>query len=229
MNIVTALPPTNHHDGQRITTHRAQQLLARFLDQTATDASLHPNALLTENGPITPSSGSTGLVLHNLKRVEAGLRGQHLAADLSFKAFGGEGLPNLMGNGTLDGDLTKQHGKEGEIQDFQEDWQDKDEYEREQAIEQGEIGQRNRAFKDSTLDQGLHEDHAEVPAVKRAGGSKSVENDQRKQDRARKEKFEPTPAMKKDERKQKKKAKQKQERRARELEKQSSAKASKSA
>ncbi|KAI4103680.1 MAG: hypothetical protein L6R37_003686 [Teloschistes peruensis] len=229
MNLVNALPPTNHHDGQRITTHRAQQLLARFLDQTATDASLHPNALLTENGPITPSSGSTGLVLHNLKRVEAGLRGEHLAADLSFKTFGGEGLPNLMGSGILNSDLTKQHRKEGEIQDFQEDWQDKDEYEREQAIEQGEIGQRNCAFEDLTPDQRLHEDRAEVPAVKRAGGSKSMVNDRRKQDPPQKKKSEPTAAVKKDERKQKKKAKQKQERRARELQKQSSAKASKSA
>ncbi|KAI4259446.1 MAG: hypothetical protein LQ352_000754 [Teloschistes flavicans] len=224
MNHFNALPPTNHHSGQRITTHRAQQLLARFLDQTTTDASLHPNALLTEHGPITPSSGSTGLVLHNLKRVEAGLRGEHLAADLSFKTFGGEGLPDLMGNGILNGSFTRQHGKEGEKEDFQEDWQDKDEYEREQAIEQGEIGPRNRALGDSTLHQQLHDDHAKIPAVKRAGGFMSVEHDRWKQVRTRKEEFKPMEAAGTDERKQRKKAKRKQERRARELEKQNSAK-----
>ncbi|KAL9633191.1 MAG: hypothetical protein Q9164_004843, partial [Protoblastenia rupestris] len=68
----TAFPPTVQHTSTRILPSSAQTLLSTFLHNTTTDASLHPNALLTENGPITPSS--TGLVLHNLTRLEAGLK-----------------------------------------------------------------------------------------------------------------------------------------------------------
>ena len=115
-----------------------------YLHATTTDPSLHPNALLTENGPIMPSSGSTtGLVLHNLKRVEAGLRGEHLAADLTFEKFGGEGLPGLMPNGGVMGSGKDAVGgaKEGSLNLGKEGgWQDKEEFEREQEVVQGSLG-----------------------------------------------------------------------------------------
>lgn len=131
-------PPTTHHAITPIPLTRALALLSAYLTAATTNPSLHPNALLTETGPVAQSSGSnTGLVLHNLKRVEAGLRGEHLAADLTFKGFGGEGLPHLIVDGMGDG--IGAGGREG---GGEEAWQDKEEFEREQDIVPGELGSR---------------------------------------------------------------------------------------
>ncbi|KAL8731353.1 MAG: hypothetical protein Q9166_003445 [cf. Caloplaca sp. 2 TL-2023] len=175
-----------HLSSQRISPSRAQQLLAEFLEATTTDPSLHPNALLTEDGPIVASSGSTGLVLHNLKRVETGLRGEHLAADLTFKSFGGEGLPDVMNNGIPGG---AEEGGKGILhveQDADEGWQDKGEYEREQAIEQGEVGSRSNALEDLNADRRMSNDFGEIPAVQRAEAADKVSKEERK--RKKKEK-----------------------------------------
>ncbi|KAL8993807.1 MAG: hypothetical protein Q9188_007232, partial [Gyalolechia gomerana] len=170
-----------------ISPSRAQQLLADFLDKTVTHPSLDPNALLTEDGPVSRSA-STGLVLHNLRRVEAGLHGEHIAADLSFKNFGGEGLPELVkdpiANG--DGEGEKSRGKTGMIQEA--DWQDKGEYERQQTIEHGDVGSRSNDIRDSDLDQRIGEAVGEIPAVKPAAGLSRAGKTERK--RKKKEKRE---------------------------------------
>lgn len=154
MAFFNSYPPHHLHASHPIPASQALDLLSTYLTATNTDASLHPNALLTESGPISANSGSnTGLVLHNLKRVEAGLRGEHLAADLSFSKFGGEGLPELQfGNdgGTTTTDRTKLvkvgdidgQGLDVDMENVEEGWQDKSEFEREQGITQGEIGNR---------------------------------------------------------------------------------------
>lgn len=146
-------PPHHVHASHPIPASQALDLLSTYLKATETDASLHPNALLTESGPISTNSGSnTGLVLHNLKRVEAGLRGEHLGADLSFSRFGGEGLPQLQDG--KDGlkptnrtNLATGADVNGQVLDVdmenvEEGWQDKSDFEREQEITQGEAGQR---------------------------------------------------------------------------------------
>ena len=147
-------PPHRLHTSHPIPPSQALDLLSTYLAATNTNASLHPNALLTESGPISANSSSnTGLVLHNLKRVEAGLRGEHLGADLSFAKFGGEGLPGLqVGRDeaviTMHGtSLGKEAAGDGEdldvnMEDGQDGWQDKSEFEREQEVTQGEIGKR---------------------------------------------------------------------------------------
>lgn len=81
-----------------------------------------------------------GLVLHSLMRVEAGLKGEQLAVDstldgngkavLQAKELGARAI--FYGNGESSG--SKANG-----------WQDKDEFEREQDIEQSEIGDRDNA------------------------------------------------------------------------------------
>lgn len=147
-------PPHRLHTSYPISASQALDLLSTYLLAANTDASLHPNALLTESGPISANSSSNaGLVLHNLKRVEAGLRGEHLGADLSFSKFGGEGLPGLKAG--KDGgmiiidrsNLAKGADVDGQDRDVdmenvEEGWQDKSEFEREQEVTQGEIGKR---------------------------------------------------------------------------------------
>ncbi|KAL8723661.1 MAG: hypothetical protein Q9225_000104 [Loekoesia sp. 1 TL-2023] len=187
MSAFNAYPPIRHHSSQPISASHAQQLLAEFLERTATDPSLHPNALLTEDGPVNRSA-TMGLVLHNLRRVEAGLRGEHLAADLTFKNLGGEGLPDMMSSTATKGGGDEERSKGNANKDQDADWQDKDEYEREQAIEQGEIGSRSNALEDTNIDRGLSNEGGEIPAVQHVKGSSRAEKDERK--RKKKEKRE---------------------------------------
>ncbi|KAL8918518.1 MAG: hypothetical protein Q9208_007325 [Pyrenodesmia sp. 3 TL-2023] len=179
MNVVHAYPPIRHHSSRCIAPNQAQQILAEFLEKSATDASLHPNALLTEDGPLNPSS-SVGLVLHNLKRVEAGLRGEHLAADLSFNHFGGEGLPHLTDEAVTNGENDGERRNAEPEKDIEAGWQDKEEYEREQALEQGELGARRNALGDATLDKGHSNACGQIPAVNRADDASKLDKEERK-------------------------------------------------
>ncbi|KAI4244539.1 MAG: hypothetical protein L6R40_003006 [Gallowayella cf. fulva] len=181
-----AYPPVCLHTSQSIPASEAQRLLAKFLDATTTDPSLHPNALLTEDGPMTASSGSTGLVLYNLKRVEAGLRREHLVADLTFKDFGRERLPSPTNVKVPKSVAEGEESNRKADQSAQQGWQDKEEYEREQAIEQGEVGSRNNVRGDSTLARRLSDEHGEIPAVQRAEGASKADKEDRK--RKKKEK-----------------------------------------
>ena len=145
--MATCYPPIHHHSTKRVSASTALSLLSKYLDSAASDPSLHPNALLTENGPITPSSGAnSGLVLHNLKRVEAGLKGEHLGADLMLEEYGGEGLLGMSdGHAVAGASEIPVGGLQDEGQQLEGDWQDKEEFEREQDIVQGEIGKRDNA------------------------------------------------------------------------------------
>lgn len=149
-------PPHRHHFCKQVSPTDTLSLLSSYLAKAATDASLHPNALLTENGPVTPATGahSLGLVLNNLQRIEAGLSGEFLGFGSTLAKRGGEGLPNTVG---VDGLLRKlasddmedpctaaQSSGDGEVQ-----WQDKTEFDREQEITQGEIEQRSNAVDDA--------------------------------------------------------------------------------
>lgn len=86
-----------------------------------------------------------GLVLHNLKRVEAGLKGEQLGADLTFERHGGQGLPGLMltENGFHDMTSKGVGGAPASLEGVREGWQDKIVFEREQEVVQGEIGKRD--------------------------------------------------------------------------------------
>lgn len=88
-----------------------------------------------------------GLVLHNLKRVEAGLKGEQLGADLTFEIYGGQGLPGLMPTENGFHDVTKGGvgGAPASSEGVGEGWQDKIVFEREQEVVQGEIGKRDHA------------------------------------------------------------------------------------
>ena len=170
--MATCFPPTHHHSHHRIPLSHAHTLVAAYLSASATDPSLHPNALLTENGPITPNAGSnTGLVLHNLKRVEAGLRGEYLGAYLELGKKGAL-LEDLDGALGVVDDTTKRNeergmsgeGRTGGTVEAEEDWQDRSEFEREQEDLQGEIGEREHGGPDGVA----------VPKVKKGSMSKDA-------------------------------------------------------
>jgi hypothetical protein len=79
-----ALPPTIVHSTTSITQAQAHEFLAAYLDRAGTDPSLQPNASISEHGPVSRTTAAApNLILHNLKRVQAGLAGELLGRDLT--------------------------------------------------------------------------------------------------------------------------------------------------
>lgn len=74
--------------------------MAAYLDRAATDPALQPNASISEHGPISRTTAAApNLILHNLKRVQAGLAGEVLGRDLTLaKINAGEALQDENGN-----------------------------------------------------------------------------------------------------------------------------------
>ncbi len=184
--MTTCYPPIHHHSTNHIPTSTALSLLSAYLEATTTDPALHPNALLTDSGPITTSSGANiGLVLHNLKRVEAGLKGEQLGADLTFEKFGGEGLPDLMVDHAFSepsGILVGRPERQRQEQELEGEWQDKEDFERQQDVMRGKIGQRDNALNgDSRGESG------EIPRIQTTKSTGEIDaRKEAKKDRSRK-------------------------------------------
>ena len=144
MTSLLSFPPSYNHSSKKISPSQALELLSSYLAESATNPSLHPNAFLTEAGPVTPTSGSsTGLTLHNLKRIEAGLRGEILATDFSLERQRSEQGENGFLRVTDSASIVDDEGKPPLDAGTEEvKWQDRGEYEREQEVSQGEIDER---------------------------------------------------------------------------------------
>jgi hypothetical protein len=130
---MSAFPPVRSLQSRPITTTEALQRLQSYLEATKSNPALLPNATLQADGPKAQSESASNLAIHNLKRVEAGLRGEWLAPSLELEADGMAGFESFPVTG---------NGEEGGEDDTGEGWQDLNEYQREQSIEMGEIGPR---------------------------------------------------------------------------------------
>ncbi|MCJ1276237.1 hypothetical protein MMC21_004042 [Puttea exsequens] len=177
--MTTVFPPHRIHSSTRISASHALFLLSAYLAATENNAYLHPNALLTENGPIAPSTGDvSGLVIHNLRRVEAGLRGQHLAPEEKDSL----GVEDEARDGQTEMGMQVVGDTESQpVLEMDGQWQDKEEYEREQDVMDGDIGSRGRTLDGKTEEQG-----GEVPSVK-VSRSK-LEKNSRKEDKKQRRK-----------------------------------------
>ncbi|KAH7336520.1 hypothetical protein BKA65DRAFT_527279 [Rhexocercosporidium sp. MPI-PUGE-AT-0058] len=122
----------------------ALKYLSTYLEAAKTSPHLLPNARLEPSGP-TAGSSTSNITIHNLQRVEAGLRGEWLAPTLDLEE-GNVPIAEGMDDGT-----TKEHeNAEGE------GWMDLDQYQREQSIEGGDVGDRlPGAVQDVELDSDL--------------------------------------------------------------------------
>ncbi|MCJ1467663.1 hypothetical protein MMC07_006288 [Pseudocyphellaria aurata] len=211
----SAYPPHRHFTTTRVPPSRALSLLSAYLTASEQDVSLHPNALVSESGPkaaVTSSSSSTGhtrgeggrggLVLHNLRRVEAGLKGENLGAGAELAFRGGllEGKDedvesrsrtSLRSVGVGEGPTTARAGTgsglEGE--DDEDEWQDREEFEREQVVVGGgALGEKGMEVE--RRDREVNE--VEVPRVKetKTTGDKEERKKRKKEKRlkARREK-----------------------------------------
>lgn len=137
--MATAHPPIVHHSTTRLEPADALALLHNYIQESLSHAHLHPDALLTERGPqFASSSEEGGLALHHLRRVEAGLRGERLD-DVDPGRVGMAAIADVQGAGNVRKESSERAAKE-ETGDG--DWRDMDSYNREQAIEGGEQGDR---------------------------------------------------------------------------------------
>lgn len=153
--MTTAYPPHVVHRSEAVSPEQALELLQTYLADSESRPWLHPDATLHEDGPHFARTMTGGLTIHNLRRVEAGLRGERLGTDLSLAELSAETGINYMhtsqaesmvaadagggGDDDLDGG-GETHG-DGE-------WQDMDSYRRDQDVMEGELGKRNNALED---------------------------------------------------------------------------------
>lgn len=90
-----AYPPTitDHASAKPISLQDAQKLIATYLKDSERRPHLHPDAVLETGGPTFSVQGGRqgGLVLHQLRRVEAGLRGEILQPDPHALLLNGDG------------------------------------------------------------------------------------------------------------------------------------------
>ncbi len=132
---MSAFPPHRSIDSIPVTQEIALTFLQNYLTAAKTSPYLLPNARLEPSGPTAGSSNSS-VTMHNLQRVEAGLRGQWLAPKLDLDHPSVE-VAQGMDDGT---------NKNGEGNG--EGWMDLDQYQREQSIEGPEQAQEETAAED---------------------------------------------------------------------------------
>ena len=111
-----------------VDTETAQKFLEAYLEATISSSYLLPNARLESSGPTTGSSNSS-ITIYNLKRVEAGLRGEWLAPSLELEETNTANAQGLSGSSSRGPDDMDAEG-----------WQDLDEYQRDQEAIEGELG-----------------------------------------------------------------------------------------
>lgn len=123
-------------------------MLEKYLTTSERHPHLHPDALITPSGVTFSSHGGPlgGVVMHNLRRVAAGLRGEYLEPEPEPE-FEEQEKDTAAANG-------KRKGSRGmedvnPVDTAQNDWQDMSEFEREEArLELGEIGGRTNVVQD---------------------------------------------------------------------------------
>ncbi|KAL2835730.1 hypothetical protein BJY01DRAFT_223204 [Aspergillus pseudoustus] len=107
------LPPTTILTTKPVSQSIAHDFLAAYLDRATTDPALQPNAGISEHGPVSRTTAAApNIILHNLKRVQAGLAGEVLGRDLAIAKM-------------KEGAKRAQNGGDGA-------WEDKQQFEHEQ-------------------------------------------------------------------------------------------------
>jgi hypothetical protein len=148
-------------------------MLQTYISHSEAHPHLHPDALITPTGVTFSSHGGPtgGVVMHNLRRIAAGLRGEYLEPEPTPEPETEEGAE---GEKAWNGKKGK--GKKTTFTDVEVEWQDKEAYEREQGeVEIGDIGERTNIVKD-----GGEEPEVEVTGEKRKGGDAKLDKEARK-------------------------------------------------
>ncbi|OJJ44672.1 hypothetical protein ASPZODRAFT_134757 [Penicilliopsis zonata CBS 506.65] len=122
------LPPTTILSTRPISQSAAHDFLAAYLDRAATDPALQPNASISEHGPVSRTTAAApNLILHNLKRVQAGLAGEVLGRDLTFIKLGEDGNAQVVTVDPSADENALAQKAEGEGWEDAQQWQQRDE------------------------------------------------------------------------------------------------------
>ena len=155
---MSAFPPQRSLASQPVSQDAALKHIQNFLEATTNFAYFRPNARLEPTGPA--ASEEPSITIHNLKRVEAGLRGEWLEPIIDLKD-GGVQIASGIDDGVRgDGDKMDVDG-----------WQDLEEYQREQSIEVGETAPNVVAVDQEGNDVDVHDEETipqDKPTKKRA-------------------------------------------------------------
>jgi hypothetical protein len=138
---VETQPPYRRISSKPISVADASQFLAKYLTNSEGHPHLHPDALITPTGVTFSSHGGPtgGVIMHNLRRVAAGLRGEYLEP---------EATPEPEEQEEQDAPSWKKGKKKGKNTKAEE-WQSMSEFEREEGrIEVGEVGERTNVVQD---------------------------------------------------------------------------------
>ena len=168
-----APPPHRLISSKPVSTADASTMLQTYISHSEAHPHLHPDALITPTGVTFSSHGGPtgGVVMHNLRRIAAGLRGEYLEPEPIPEPEAEEGAE---GGQAWNGKKGK--GKKTTFTDVEVEWQDKEAYEREQGeVEIGDIGERTNIVQD-----GGEEPEVEVTGDKRKGGDAKLDKEARK-------------------------------------------------
>jgi hypothetical protein len=184
---MVAFPPHKSHPSQPVSTDVALKLLQAYLEASSSSPHLLPNATLQATGPTAQSDISSNLSIHNLQRVEAGLRGEWLAPSFELD----EGAPVDAAVAEIDDPMAGVRAEEEKAKRLAEEgWQDLDEYQREQSDVEGEVAPRSTAIGQEGEQAVPMEVEVEVPEriidkdARKA--AKKAKRDQEKKDRGKK-------------------------------------------
>lgn len=162
-------PPHVALGSKPLSVDAAQKLIASYLESSESSAHLHPDALLsTSDVQFAPAGGAHGgIILHNLRRVDAGLQGEILKPE----------VPQVSDDMVLDGKIDETEKRMQTEQEYQED-----------GVEVGELGQRANFVADGgDIPAVVAEDSEHAP------GKTKIDKEARKKakkDRERQEKLE---------------------------------------
>lgn len=141
----TPLPPTTIHSSTRLTPSDAHAFLTAYLNRAAADPSYQPDSTLSAHGPVSANTtGAPNLVIHSLKRVQAGMAGEVLGRDVVMEQQLQEAGEGITDGEDWSGERRKRGRKSSDAaaggkQDV--GWQDLETFEREQVdlVEGGDV------------------------------------------------------------------------------------------
>ncbi|GAB7357457.1 hypothetical protein MBLNU459_g8378t1 [Dothideomycetes sp. NU459] len=162
MASTTPYPPSHAHASTPLPPSAALAHLSAFLLASETTPWLHPDAQLAADEIKYSTTGgpSGGIVMHNLRRIEQGLRGEVLAPEdaedelFGPRAGGGGGGDDedggapaaAAGAGRRKGGLKRKAEDEAEAEAEAEGWQDLQQYQLQQVELVGEVGERGTGY-----------------------------------------------------------------------------------
>jgi hypothetical protein len=118
-----------------ISQEEALSRVTNYLDAAETDASKHPDAILTQASPV-PSQGMESVIMHNMRKLQKGLQGEHITDSDNVPEDDDDFKGAVINTEELYGG---EHAQE-DANVF--DWQDKAAYEQEQDDEYGDVADR---------------------------------------------------------------------------------------